>query len=192
MIRRLIMSLLALGAVWQSTAVMAHPHIWGDSYYRVVVNQPTVQTLEANWEFDLFSSLDMLMAFDTNADGVFQGQEKAEAAVAMTNLAQYGYFLRIQVDGEDVVPAQVSIVDLAISDQKLQVKLGIELAEPVNIQQQTLRIGFGDKENYFAMVIPDAGLIQLTGVLAETCTPIPVDAEEFYMEGWIDLHCDRG
>lgn len=183
---------VAMGLMLMTSTALSHPHIWVDSYYRVVVNEPTVQTLEANWTFDLFSSLDMLMAFDSNADGIFQGQEKAEAAVAMTNLAQYGYFLRIQVDGEEVAPAQVSVVDVAISDQKLQVTLGIELAEPVNIQEHTLRIGFGDKENYFAMVIPDAGLIQLAGVLAETCTPTPANAEEFYMEGWIDLHCYRG
>lgn len=170
---------------------LAHPHIWIDSYYQVNVASPKVNTLEAYWQFDVFSSVDMLMEFDKNADGQLTGAEKADAAKAMTNLAQYGYFLKIQSDGRELTPASVDVVDVGVIDQAMTVRLGITLTETVNLQQSTLRLGFGDPENYFAMVIPEAGPIKLTGMLAETCTPVEADAKEIYMEGWVDLRCDR-
>ncbi|CUB04561.1 DUF1007 family protein [Marinomonas fungiae] len=169
---------------------LAHPHIWIDSYYQVNVSSPKIRTLEAYWQFDVFSSVDMLMEFDKNADGQLLGAEKVDAAQAMNNLAQYGYFLKIQVAGRELTPARVDVLDVGVVDQAMTVRLGITLDESVNLQQNTLRLGFGDVENYFAMVIPDAGLIKLTGMLAETCTPTEADAEEIYMEGWVDLSCD--
>lgn len=182
---------LTAACLWLGTGqALAHPHIWIDSYYQLSVTAPQVTTLDAYWRFDVFSSLDMLMEFDKNADGQLLGEEKVDAAKAMNNLAQYGYFLKIQVDGRELTPAKVEVVDVGVVDQAMTVRLGITLNEAVNLQQNTLRLGFGDPENYFAMVIPEAGLIKLTGMLAETCTPMEADAEEIYMEGWVDVRCD--
>lgn len=180
-----------ISVMLMASAASAHPHIWMDSYYKIDLKSPKVQNFEAHWTFDLFSSLEMLMAFDVDANGKLEGQEKADAAQAMTNLAQYGYFLQIQVDEEPVTPQAVTVVDVSAQDQKLLVRFGIELPEAVDLQEQTLRLGFGDPENYFALVVPDEGLLKLTGMMAEMCTPTPQKAEAFYMEGWIDLHCAR-
>lgn len=179
-------SLALLGA----GQALAHPHIWIDSFYQVNLSSPQVEALEAYWTFDVLSSVDMLMEFDKNADGRLEGIEKVEAAKAMTNLAQYNYFLHLQVEGNELTPKQVDVVDVDVNDQALTVRLGITLAEPVDLRQHTLRLGFGDPENYFALVVPEAGPIKLTGMLAETCTPVEAEAEEFYMEGWVDLQCD--
>ncbi|SBS29584.1 hypothetical protein MAQ5080_01431 [Marinomonas aquimarina] len=179
-------TLMCLGA----GQALAHPHIWIDSYYQVNLTTPAVQTVDAYWKFDVFSSIDMLMAFDQDADGQLNGLEKADAAQAMTNLAQYDYFLKIQVDGRALQPTHVEIVDIGIQDQALTVQLGVVLPETVDLKTSTMTLGFGDPENYFALVIPEAGLIKLTGLMAETCTPMEQDADEFYMEGWVDLRCD--
>lgn len=178
-----------LSALGLSSA-LAHPHIWIDSYYSVNVSTPRVQVVEAHWSFDVFSSLDMLIEFDKDANGQLEKAEKAEAAEAFTNLAQYGYFIKMQVDGQAVTPASVDVLDVGVQDQALTVRLGVTLPNEVDLQQQRLRMGFGDPENYFAMVIPEQGLVQLNGMRAETCTPMPADAAEFYMEGWGDLSCD--
>ena len=188
--RGVLTSLLVSSVASLPQVASAHPHIWIDSYYQINLAQPVVKTLNAHWTFDLFSSMDMLIAFDTNADGKLEGQEKAEAAQAMTNLAQYGYFLKIEVDDEPIKPDLVTITDLDVKDQQLTVDLGISLPDAVDLRDHPLRLGFGDSENYFALVIPDDGLIQLTGILAETCTPTPAKADAFYMEGWVDVTCD--
>lgn len=174
-----------------AASASAHPHIWIESYYQVDVTAPNIQRVEAVWAFDAFSSNDLLIEFDTNADGRLEKEEKAEAAAALRNLEQYGYFLAMQEDGEALTADSVQILDLWVQEDMLHVRLGIVLPEPVNVQQHTLRLGFGDPENYFAMVIPDAGLIKLTGTLAELCTPTPAAAEAIYMEGWVDLSCDK-
>ncbi|WP_156473575.1 DUF1007 family protein, partial [Neptuniibacter pectenicola] len=84
-------------------------HIWIDSYYQVNLSSPKVQILEAYWQFYVFSSVDMLMEFDKNADGQLTSAEKADAATAITNLAQYDYFIRLQVDGREITPAQIDV-----------------------------------------------------------------------------------
>ena len=189
--RRCVCKAMSASLLWLGAGqVQAHPHIWIDSYYQVNLTTPAIQTVDAYWKFDVFSSLDMLMEFDKNADGQLLGAEKADAAKAMTNLAQYQYFLRLQVDGREIQPADVQIVDVGVVDQAMTVRLGIVLPETVDLQQSTFRMGFGDRENYFALVTPDEGLIKLTGMMAETCTPAEKEADEFYMEGWVDLHCD--
>lgn len=182
-----------LAILWCSlvgSQALAHPHIWIDSYYSVNVSTPRVQVVEAHWSFDVFSSLDMLIEFDKNANGQLEKKEEADAALAFTNLAQYGYFLKMQVDGRVIEPASVDVLNVGVQDQALTVRLGITLPQEVDLQQHRLRLGFGDPENYFAMVIPEDGLLQLNGMRAETCTPMPADADEFYMEGWVDLTCD--
>lgn len=177
-------------ALFSADQALAHPHIWIDSYYQVNLSSPKVQILEAYWQFDVFSSVDMLMEFDKNADGQLTGAEKADAATAMMNLAQYQYFIRLQVDGREITPAQIDVVDVGVVDQAMTVRLGITLSEDIDLRRDTLRMGFGDPENYFAMVVPEAGPIKLNGMLAETCTPVEAKADEFYMEGWVDLQCD--
>lgn len=190
MLTRLIGAIVALVGALSAGPTLAHPHIWIDSYYSVNLSSPRVNVVEAHWSFDVFSSLDMLIEFDKNANGQLEKAEEAEAAQAFTNLAQYGYFIKMEVGGTPITPASVDVLSVGVQDQALIVRLGITLPQEVDLRQQTLRLGFGDPENYFAMVIPDDGLVQLNGMRAETCTPAPADATEFYMEGWVDLRCD--
>lgn len=181
---------LSLGlAFFNAAPALSHPHIWIESHYQVDMSSTTIQKVDAKWQFDVFSSVDMLIEFDQNADGVIDDSEKPHALELMTNLAQFDYFVRVQVDGKDLKPQTIQPVDVGIKDEALTVTLAVTLPAPVDLNQSTLRLGFGDPENYFAMVIPDAGLMALQGAKAESCTPAEVDAKEFYMEGWVDLHC---
>ncbi|MCB5162137.1 DUF1007 family protein [Marinomonas algarum] len=167
----------------------AHPHVWVDSQYRVVVNQATLQRLEATWSLDLFTSASLIAEFDVDGDGEFIGQEKIDMIEVMKSFDQYGYFIKLQQDNMAVLPSKVSVLDVRIRDQMLWIRLGIELPTGVNLATSTLSLAFGDDELYFAMEPLEEGLVRLSGVLSETCTPIEREATETSVAMWVDLSC---
>ncbi|WP_262368573.1 DUF1007 family protein [Marinomonas sp. IMCC 4694] len=170
-------------------SVMAHPHVWVDSQYRVTVNQANVAHLEATWELDLFTSTSLVAEYDLNGDGEFTGQEKLDMIEVLQSFDQYGYFIKLKLDGADLVPKGVHVDDVRIRDQMLWVRLGIELPAAVNLETSTLSMAFGDDELYFAMEPLEEGLVWLTGALSETCTPMEREATETSVAVWVDLTC---
>lgn len=183
--------LVILLSVVMSGLALAHPHVWVDSQYQVVVDKPSIDTLEANWSLDLFTSASLIEEYDVDGDGKFAGQEKADMIDVLKSFEKYGYFIHMKVDGKKIEPKQVTIVDIGVKDKELWMKLGITLPKPVDLDKSTLSLAFGDEEYYFAMVPLEAGLVQLSGMLAETCTPVTRDdTSDIGIESWVDLHCE--
>lgn len=176
-------------SVLLSSQAQAHPHVWVDSQYQVTVDQAQIEYLQASWSFDLFTSTSLIVEYDVDADSRFTGQEKVELIEVLSSFEKYGYFLKMALDGKPLAPRNVVIQDLGIKDQMLWVSLRIQLPVPVDLQQNTLSLAFGDDELYFAMVPLEEGLLSLSGAYAETCTPIQRDAEEMAIESWVDLQC---
>ncbi|MEP2617733.1 MAG: DUF1007 family protein [Marinomonas sp.] len=179
---------LCLCALFVGNA-FAHPHVWVDSQYRVKVDQPNLEVLEGTWSLDLFTSTSLIAEYDVNADGELTGQEKVEMIDVLSSFDTYGYFIKMKLDGEDFVPSDVHVIDVRIRDQMLWIRLGIALPVPVNLETSTLSLAYGDDELYFAMEPLEEGLVRLSGLISEICTPIKRDAEEMSIAFWVDLSC---
>ncbi len=169
--------------------VMAHPHVWVDSQYRVTIDQPNIEELEGIWSLDLFTSTSLIAEYDVNSDGEFTGQEKVEMIEVLKSFENYGYFIKMKQDGADLVPSDVHIIDVRVRDQMLWVRFGITLPSPVDLETSTLSLAFGDDELYFAMEPLEEGLVRLSGLLSEICTPVEREAEETSVAFWVDLTC---
>ncbi|NLQ18023.1 DUF1007 family protein [Marinomonas sp. M1K-6] len=172
-----------------AVSAMAHPHVWVDSQYRVNVDQATIETLEATWGLDLFTSTSLIVEYDVDGDGELTGQEKLDMIEVLKSFDQYGFFIKMKQDGADIVPNEVQVLDVRVRDQMLWIRLGIALPTPVNLETSTLSFAFGDDELYFAMEPLEEGLVRLSGTLSETCTPIEREAEETSVALWVDLTC---
>jgi ABC-type uncharacterized transport system substrate-binding protein len=169
--------------------VIAHPHVWVDSQYRVTIDQPNIEKLEGIWSLDLFTSTSLIAEYDVNSDGEFTGQEKVEMIEVLKSFENYGYFIKMKQDGADLVPSDVHIIDVRVRDQMLWVRFGITLPSPVDLETSTLSLAFGDDELYFAMEPLEEGLVRLSGLLSEICTPVEREAEETSVAFWVDLTC---
>jgi len=182
-----------IGVLWfallGANSALAHPHIWVDVQYQAVVDSPAIETLNATWSWDVFTSLSLLEAYDENADGQFTGNERAELLEGLQNLKKDDYFVQLKVADKAIKPQSVTISDVGMKDKMLWMTLKVRLATPVNLEKTTLSMAFGDPEYYFAMVPSEAGLLRLSGALAEICTPIEEDAKELGIETWINLSC---
>ncbi len=180
---------LCIASIVLVSNAMAHPHVWVDSQYRIKVDQSSIDSLEATWSLDLFTSTSLIAEYDVNADGELTGQEKLDMIEIFKSFDQYGYFIKMKQDGADLVPDNVQVLDVRIRDQMLWVRLGIALSAPINVETSTLGFAFGDDELYFAMEPLEEGLVQLSGALAETCTPSEREAVEMSVAFWVDLTC---
>lgn len=179
---------LCLCVLFAGNAV-AHPHVWVDSQYRVTVDQPNIEILEGTWSLDLFTSTSLIAEYDVNADGELTGQEKLDMIDVMQSFDTYGYFIKMKQDGQDIKPKDVRILDVRIRDQMLWIRFGILLPAPVDLSTSVLSLAYGDDELYFAMEPLEEGLVRLSGMSAEMCTPIQRDAEEMSIAFWVDLSC---
>ncbi|MBJ7553764.1 DUF1007 family protein [Marinomonas spartinae] len=181
---------LVLGTLLGASQALAHPHIWVDSQYQITVDTPTIQTFNATWSMDAFTSVSLLENYDTNGDGQLTGEERQELLKGLQNLKKNDYFVHLKVNKKDVKPKEVKITDFGFKNKLLWVNLKVTLKTPVNLNQSTLSIAFGDPEYYFAMVPLEEGLLRLSGKLAESCTPISHDGKERGIETWVDLTCE--
>ncbi|WP_111637251.1 DUF1007 family protein [Marinomonas shanghaiensis] len=179
---------LCVTALFAGSA-MAHPHVWVDSEYRVKVDQTNLETLEATWSLDLFTSTSLIAEYDVDGDGDLTGQEKLDMIEVLKSFQQYGFFIKMKQDGADIVPSDVQVLDVRVRDQMLWIRLGIALPAPVNLATSTLSLAFGDDELYFAMEPLEEGLVRLSGALSETCTPVEREAKETSVAVWVDLTC---
>ncbi|SBS25958.1 hypothetical protein MSP8886_00445 [Marinomonas spartinae] len=181
---------LVLGALLGANQALAHPHIWVDSQYQITVDSPAIQTFDATWSMDAFTSLSLLQNYDTNGDGKLMGEERKELLNGLRNLKKNDYFVQLKVNQKTVRPKDVEITHFSFKNKLLTVDLKVTLKAPVNLYQSTLSIAFGDSDYYFAMVPLEEGLLRLSGKLAESCTPISHDGKERGIETWVDLTCE--
>jgi len=188
MIRFFLISTLLMSAFFASQA-MAHPHVWVDSQYRVVVERAQIENIEATWSLDLFTSTSLIAEYDVDEDGVLTGQEKIDLIETLSSFDKYGYFIKMKQDGVDIIPKEVRILDVRVRDMMLWMRLGIDLPMPVNLESSTLSLAFGDDELYFAMEPLEEGLVRLSGALSEACTPVEREATETSVALWVDLTC---
>ncbi|TBR43900.1 DUF1007 family protein [Marinomonas agarivorans] len=173
-----------------SWSVNAHPHIFIDSYYKASVSQGKLEQLEAFWLVDDFTSSSVMMGYDLDLDGQILGQEKEDLIKAFDAFNEQAYFLKIEKNGQPILPANVTITDLQVRNQQLWLSLSILLPEVVNLRAASLSLAFGDDTMYTAL-LPDQqiGLVQLTGQDAENCTPEQRESEVITIDSWIDLSC---
>ncbi|MCV2401792.1 DUF1007 family protein [Marinomonas sp. C2222] len=168
---------------------LAHPHVWVDSEYRINIEQTQISTFEGTWSLDLFTSTSLIAEYDTNFDGAFTGQEKIDLIEVLTSFDQYGYFMKLKLDGKDLIPQSVRVKNIGIRDQMLWLTLDVTLPQTIDLQTSTLSLAYGDDELYFAMEPLEAGLVHLSGPLSELCTPLEREAFETSVAYWIDLSC---
>ncbi|WP_191601798.1 DUF1007 family protein [Marinomonas algicola] len=182
--------LLGIWLFCLASLVGAHPHVFIEGQYRIELDKTTIDSFEASWKFDLFTSSSLILEFDTNSDSQFQGQEKQIVADKLKSFEAFDFFMKVLVDGNAVRPSRVVVSDIIIQNQQILLIFSVAMPDPINLQKQTLSLSFGDDEFYFALMPPENGLLLLRGMLAETCTPNSREAEEMAIDSWADVSCD--
>jgi ABC-type uncharacterized transport system substrate-binding protein len=148
---------------------LAHPHAWIDLRTRVVMNdQGRVAALELDWLFD-----DFYTAFVAD-EFVKQDRPPSEflpevANTYLNNLAEYGYFTDVRLDGERLPLGEPTGAESGLRDKRLWLRFEVPLVEPVDPNSGRLTVAVYDPTYYIEIVYLEGEFVAFSGPGADAC-----------------------
>lgn len=165
----LLAVLLGLGG--RSDPAVAHPHVWITDVTTFMFADRRLVALHHRWAFDeLFGSF-VIEQHDADRDGRFDAAEsEGLRADAFDNLADYGYFTHLRLDGGDLVLHAVQDFRASIEDGALIYEFTLALPEPVDPVTTDLAVGVYDPEYYVELLLDEDDPVRFAGLPNGACT----------------------
>ena len=163
---------MAAGALLlTATAANAHPHAWIDMRTALIFDeQGRVGALRVHWTFDEFYTLFATEGMDQDGDGAPDPDQLAALAeVNITNLAAYGYFTYLKVDGEsaDYVPPLLYGTEMV--DNRLTLQFTLPLLAPADPRQSDITYAVYDPTYYIQVLHVQDDPVALEGAVPGGC-----------------------
>lgn len=127
----------------------AHPHMWVDSYIKIVTSEEGIEGFELQWVFDNMFTAMMLNDFDLDGNKIINTEEnEAVRQGGFVNLKKYGYFTHIWLNGtEQTITVIEDFTSFVTADGKLAYRFFV----PMNLNpsyRDTLEMGVFDQTYY--------------------------------------------
>jgi ABC-type uncharacterized transport system substrate-binding protein len=147
---------------------LAHPHAWIDLRTRVIMNEGRVAALELDWLFDDFYTAFVAEEF------VKQDRPPSEflpevANTYLNNLAEYGYFTDVRLDGERLPLGEPTGAESGLRDKRLWLRFEVPLVEPVDPNSGRLTVAVYDPTYYIEIVYLEGEFVAFSGPGADAC-----------------------
>jgi ABC-type uncharacterized transport system substrate-binding protein len=163
------MTTAAAAALAASTnPASVHPHVFAEARLEVTVGPGgTVGALRHVWRFDeVFSSGEVLLAFDANQDSNLDGDElEAAAATFHGSLAEFDYFQFMTLDGKDVKLQSPDRLMVTFEDGQMLILFESRPSVPVALSGK-IEFGVYDPTFYIAIDFADDSQLAASGLPA--------------------------
>ena len=139
-------------ALVEAGSALAHPHSWIDLRSRAIMNdEGRVAALELDWLFD-----DLYTAYVAQ-EFVKQDRPPSEflpevASTYLGNLAAYGYFTDVRLDGERLALGEPTGAESGLRDRRLWLRFQVPLIEPVDPHSGRLTFAVYDPSYYIEIL----------------------------------------
>lgn len=177
----IISALCAFGILLPQGVARAHPHVFAEARLEVSVKPDgTVDRLRHVWRFDELFSSTVMLEFDANSDLLLDDAEReAVAGVVTGSIAEFGYFQRIEVSGNEIGVAPVDDLKVLFEDGQMIIFFTAVPAQAVAIADEP-SFGVFDPTFYTAIEFLDEREMVLEGAPAncghEMVIPDPDEA----------------
>ncbi|MDX1296284.1 MAG: DUF1007 family protein [Sulfurimonadaceae bacterium] len=150
---RTIFTLLLLSLF--SLKLLAHPHVFVDTSFNIVLSDDASPVVEVTWKLDDMASMTMMMDYDLNGDGSFDAGEAAFfKKEEFDSLADRSYFTYLHADGKAVPVAAPTDFHVSIEANAIVYRFTVRpLSKPDDFSE--LKVACYDPENYMAMFISE-------------------------------------
>jgi ABC-type uncharacterized transport system substrate-binding protein len=167
-----------------SLSVYAHPHIFMENTFTFVFSSTKLEGIKVKWIFDEMFSASIIMDFDFNGNRFFEADEIAAIeSGAFSNLANYDYFLHIQINGADYKITSVSNFDVEIDDNRIIYYFFLPLNLNVQSGYNYLSAGCYDNTYFCSILDPDSSSVITENIYNFDCSyEIIEDLENTYWE----------
>jgi ABC-type uncharacterized transport system substrate-binding protein len=182
--------LLFLFFLCSAHTVQAHPHVWVDYFVEVRFDQTGLVGFQHRWLFDEMFSSQVMEMFDADNNGFFSSEEVENVRQgAFANLEEYGYFIMIKVDGQDVAVQEVRDFLARIDGHQVIYEFFTPLSVPAGAQPKTIHLLVADMEYFVDMAFVSGGLSFQDGEHLEVDAVFgPGPAFSFWDGAWQPKH----
>ena len=151
----------------------AHPHVLITARVDILFNaQGQVVGITNIWDFDDAFSAYAIQGYDSKGDGNPTRQDlQPFAKVNVQSLAEYGYFTRIKIAGEDVAIAPPKDYFDVFKNETLTLHFTLPLARPLDIRGKTLQVDVYDPAYFAAISFSRDNPVTLVGA-KDTCESV--------------------
>lgn len=172
-----------------SSIASADPLMTLGSGFDIKVNKAQIDAFEISWHFDKNASTSLLIAFDTNSDGQFKGQEKLDLIQMLQQFEDEDYLLQVQKNGIKLEPESIQAIGIQVSDALVSVNFGVLLKEAVDLQKSGMQLAFVD--NNRVGVDQNAIVPKIGGMLAKNCDVKVLEKKALEGHNWHYIFCTK-
>lgn len=139
----------------------AHPHVWIDMRTAAQLDAAgRVEAVRVEWLFDRFYSAYSKEDLDADRDGKISDAEADRwARTAFDNIAEYGYFVEMLVDGRSYAPRKAETPQGRWRDDRLFMSFTVRLDEPADPRRVAVGYMAYDPLFYIDIRHPDGGAV---------------------------------
>lgn len=171
-------ALAVAGGVCLSSSAGAHPHVFVDTGFVPIVADDRLVGVETSWRFDAIYSSVVLADFDLDGDGALNAQERsALVGVFFAELADYGYFTRVGIDGAWHQSGVAS--DFWVSAEGGILSAGFTLRTDLPVVDSVELVPF-DEEHFIAFQVANETVIAAQASTAWGCEQRRYDLVSWY------------
>lgn len=153
------------------------------------IHKAQVNAFEITWYFDKPASTSLLIAFDTNSDGQFKGQEKVDLIRMLQQFEAQDYLLELQQDSQPIESQSIKVISVSVEQALVSVRFGVLLRAPVNLQTSDLALAFVDSKR--VTIRQTDVMAKLTGRLAQNCRVKVLENQSIDSHNWHHISCTK-
>lgn len=167
---RLWTAALAAAVVLEGAPAAAHPHVWIDMRSAAVLDASgRVEAVRIEWLFDRFYSSFSKEDLDGDRDGrVSDAEADRWARTAFDNIAEFGYFVELLIDGRGIRPRKAERPLGQWRDDRLFMSFLVRLDEPADPRRSAVGYLSYDPLFYIDIRHPEGGAV-VEGPGSEAC-----------------------
>lgn len=157
--------------------------------FELSIHKAHSRSFEMTWYFDKNASTSLLIAFDTDSDSQFRGQEKLDLIRMLKQFEAQSYLLQLKRNETPIKAESISVIALEVHNSLVSVTFGVQLEQAVDLQKTGLNLAFVGNER--VAIKQNAVTSKLTGMLAKNCSVKVLENQSLDSHNWHQIFCTR-
>jgi ABC-type uncharacterized transport system substrate-binding protein len=157
--------------------------------FELNIHKAQATSFEITWYFDKNASTSLLIAFDSDSDSQFRGQEKLDLIRMLKQFEAQHYLLQLKRNEVPIKTESIRVISLDVANSLVSVTFGVQLEQAVDLQETGLSLAFvGNERVAFKQ---NAVTYKLTGMLAKNCSVKVLENPSLDSHNWHQIFCTR-
>lgn len=148
----------------------SHPHVWILVVVTFVFDGERLTGVRHRWTFDDLFSAYLSKEFNRNSNDRLEPEEQESLRTnAFANLAQFGYFSHLRLNGQPVELAQAMEFTAALEDGSVVYEFSLPLPTPATPHDTTIEFSVYDASYFVDVILDENDAVRFAGIASGAC-----------------------